>query len=206
MEFLPKLAACPNCGYKPIPCFEEKPYDASQNADQILEEFQENLQKNDNSVVDTCPKGSAKGRCTCKYGSKKPCAHCRIRKLCEGIFQSPLPITNNCDVCEPKSSSVKCVSSSENRPFLTRIFSELKDLYDIEEPKKKELELDAGCEKRLNKFSAGVKQLSQETKSKRDLPNVQNQVPDETVKRKAVKKRKKNSAKAASRKAVKSKL
>ncbi|XP_037824353.1 uncharacterized protein LOC119612613 [Lucilia sericata] len=203
MTFLPKLAACPNCCYKPEPYFEEKLYNDTQTADQILNEFQDKLHNNnDPSSSDTNLNGQQKCRCTCKYGANKPCAHCRIRKLCEHIFQPAPPMTNNDGVVEAKSSEVYC-ASSDNRPFLTRIFSELKDLYEIEDVKKKEFVPDERCERELNKEK---KQSKLKNEKKEEVKNEENEVEKEVSKPKKCKKRKKRSLKPASELAVKSRL
>ncbi|XP_068152394.1 uncharacterized protein Ppi1 [Drosophila tropicalis] len=36
VSWLPKIAACPHCGYKPVPLFIEKPYDENATADDLL--------------------------------------------------------------------------------------------------------------------------------------------------------------------------
>lgn len=199
MEYLPKLAACPNCCYKTVPHFEEKPYNDTQNSEQIIKEFQDKLQKNSDTYLNEPPKC----RCSCKYGSNKPCAHCRIRKLCENIFQpSPAELVPT-NECEPKSSDVIC-SSSDNRPFLTKIFSELKDLYDIEEPKKKQFAIDERCERELNKDSRNTKHLALKRETNDE---VQKQETEEAIKISRPKKcRRKHSLKSASKLAVKSRL
>ncbi|XP_065360794.1 uncharacterized protein LOC135954531 [Calliphora vicina] len=205
MKFLPKLAACPNCCYKPVPYFEEKPYNDTQSADQVLKEYQDKLQTNDNESSDTNLKEQTKCRCSCKYGSNKPCAHCRIRKLCEHIFQPPLPTVQPNVEVEAKTSEVHC-ASSDNRPFLTRIFSELKDLYDIEEPKKKHFEPDERCEMELNKEPSKKNQSLLKKDLMKEVQNNDYEKAKEISKPQKCCKRKKRSLKPASQQAVKSKL
>ncbi|KNC28215.1 hypothetical protein FF38_14136 [Lucilia cuprina] len=203
MTFLPKLAACPNCCYKPEPYFEEKPYNDTQTADQILNEFQDKLHNNeDPSSSDTNLNGQQKCRCSCKYGANKPCAHCRIRKLCEHIFQPASPMTNNDGEVEAKSSELYC-ASSDNRPFLTRIFSELKDIYELEDVRKKEFVPDERCERELNKEK---KQSKLKNEKKEEVKNNNIEVEKEISKPQKCKKRKKRSLKPASELAVKSRL
>ncbi|XP_034114062.1 uncharacterized protein LOC117574350 [Drosophila albomicans] len=144
MSWLPKFAACPKCGVKPMPVVEDRHKEKALSVDQILNEF---LGKpkgaGEDYCVDPCNKQEEeKGaeeetecRCTCKLG--KVCAHCRIRKLVADIFQA----SKNEPVCpkvKPRSSEDFCVlenDSTECRPFLSRVFSELRDLYDIKDAK-----------------------------------------------------------------------
>ncbi|XP_034113671.1 uncharacterized protein LOC117574125 [Drosophila albomicans] len=144
MSWLPKFAACPKCGIKPMPMLEERHKDKL-TAEQILLDYlgkpldlliddpcqtpcKEEAQKKENK------ESKAECRCTCQFG--KMCAHCRIRRLCGDIFQSDK--TTNCNVEPPKSSEDYCAiieNKEQCRPYLSRVFSELKDLYDIKEMK-----------------------------------------------------------------------
>ncbi|KAH8417897.1 hypothetical protein KR222_007852, partial [Zaprionus bogoriensis] len=45
VSWLPKISACPHCGYKPLPVYEEKEYDEKLTADDILKDFFEQLDK-----------------------------------------------------------------------------------------------------------------------------------------------------------------
>ncbi|KAM7360764.1 uncharacterized protein ACRADG_007583 isoform 2-T2 [Cochliomyia hominivorax] len=204
MSFLPKLAACPNCCYKPIPCFEEKTYNEEQNAEQILKSFQDKLQTNENPTSSTNLAEKSTCRCTCKYGSNKPCAHCRIRKLCEDIFQSSLPVSKAENDCEKKSSDMHCPSSADDRPFLTKVFSELIDLYDIEKPKMKRFEPDKYCEKMLNKEPCKKKKAP--IKKEITAETQKCVEPEEDVKTYKCRKRRKRSIKPATNLAAKSKF
>lgn len=198
MDYLPKLAACPNCCYKPVPHFKEKPYDDSQDAEQVLKEL------HDDPPSETYSLDPKKCRCTCKVGINKLCAHCRIRKLCEHIFQPPA--SKEEDIPESKSSEVNCVSSSDNRPFLTRIFSELKDIYDIEESKPKEIELDERCERELNKEPQQRKHLPVKKECIAKPPEKVPEVSKEISAPRKVRKLRKRSVKPASEMAVRSRL
>ncbi|KAH8388354.1 hypothetical protein KR093_005102 [Drosophila rubida] len=144
MSWLPKFAACPKCGVKPVPVVEDRHKQKALTADQIMIEF---LGKpkgaGEDFCVDPCnmqeeEKGKedeTECRCTCKFG--KVCAHCRIRKLVADIFQA----SKNEPVCpkaKPNSSEDFCVmdsDSAECRPYLSRVFSELRDLYDLKDAK-----------------------------------------------------------------------
>lgn len=90
MSWLPKFAACPMCGMKPMPVVEEINLNNQLTADQILTDClgktQENVECEDPCTSmngkrdrETSKVDSNCGHCTCKSG--KECAHCRIRKL-----------------------------------------------------------------------------------------------------------------------------
>ncbi|XP_034662767.1 uncharacterized protein LOC117897823 [Drosophila subobscura] len=163
MSWMPKFASCPKCGIKPIPVIEERHKEKKLTADQILLEFLGKPPPTiDDYCVDPCDKAvkdkEAGGtdecppcRCTCKFG--KLCAHCRIRKLCADIFKSD-KVQAKCPKVEPQPTEDFCVvnkSSSEDcRPYLAKVFSELRDLYDIKDTKKMS-EFDENCELKKNK-------------------------------------------------------
>ncbi|XP_032596179.1 uncharacterized protein LOC116805804 [Drosophila grimshawi] len=140
MSWLPKFAACPNCGVKPTPVIEERHKEKKLTADQILNDyFGKQPESFDDYSGDRCAK-TAKGksedqqagcRCTCNGG--KVCAHCRIRELCLDIFQGNEQVVG-CPKVKPQSSEDFCVINTnlrECRPHLARVFSELQDLYNI---------------------------------------------------------------------------
>ncbi|KAH8311004.1 hypothetical protein KR044_003851 [Drosophila immigrans] len=142
MSWLPKFAACPRCGVKPMPVVEDRHKDEALSADKIITEFlgkpkgagedfcvdPSNMQEEDKDKQDL-----TECRCTCTMG--KVCAHCRIRKLIADIFQA----SKNERVCpkvKPNSSEDFCVmenNTTECRPYLSRVFSELRDLYDLKD-------------------------------------------------------------------------
>lgn len=140
MSWLPKLAACPKCGAKAMPVLEKRHKEKKLTPDQIIQEF---LGKSTNAEFceDPCEKaererneeGECSRKCECKSG--KFCVHCRIRQLCSDIFKA----TKNEKVCpkvEPKSSEDFCVKEEDSqdcKPYLARVFSELRDLYEIKD-------------------------------------------------------------------------
>lgn len=72
----------------------------------------------------------------------------------------PRKETEECGKCESKSSGLfnVCKTSSKDcRPHLTRVFSELKDLYGMRDVKKKEFQVDERCERKLNGEGVGRK-------------------------------------------------
>lgn len=137
ITWLPKNAACPKCGYRPISYNIEKPYDCKMTADKILQKFT-NKKKKDCDLVEpssdisvmTCQQ-APQCRCTCKYD--QICAHCRVKKLCEDIFR-PVKAEQDCGKCETKSSGLFNIcktSSSDCRPYLAKVLQELNDLCNI---------------------------------------------------------------------------
>ncbi|KAH8383534.1 hypothetical protein KR009_009224, partial [Drosophila setifemur] len=176
MSWLPKFANCPKCGIKPMPVVEERHKAKKLTADQILLEYLGKQPKAlDDYCVDPCEKAKqAKAeneddecppcRCTCKAG--KMCAHCRIRKQCADIFK-PERLEPKCPKVEPKDSEDYCVvnkSSEDCRPYLAKVFSELRDLYDIKDTKKMS-ELDENCDRAVPKKD---KPENQEAKKVKD--------------------------------------
>lgn len=151
------MAACPKCGYKPIPYFDEKAYNERICAEEILEEYLDKKSSCSDDIDQNSKDGSEEKkqcRCTCKPG--KICAHCRIRKLCEDIFQPEPKQGEQCNKCERQSSELYNICQSgagvgdDCRPYLARVFSELRDLYDIKETKKKKFEKNEKCEKQFS--------------------------------------------------------
>ncbi|XP_001358683.2 uncharacterized protein [Drosophila pseudoobscura] len=157
MSWLPKFAACPNCGTKPMPVTEKR-HTGELTADMIIEEQlrkRNTLSGDEDFCKDPCDKklqetdgdGCKPCRCTCTSG--KMCVRCRIRKLCEDVFQ-PRESAKEAKAKEcpkPQTGEDFCVITNppENcRPYLTRVFSELINLYQIDESRKA-AELQARC-------------------------------------------------------------
>lgn len=148
---------------------EEKPYNEKMTADQILHEYlDKHSSGTDQKLSDCCrhdggemPSATENKecRCTCKNG--KICAHCRIRKLCEDIFQPPRPPEEpdqDCGKCESDEMFNVCKTSSKDcRPYLARVFSELRDLYDIKKAQYKPFKQDERCERELQGSGGGQK-------------------------------------------------
>ncbi|XP_016939700.4 uncharacterized protein [Drosophila suzukii] len=88
-------------------------------------------------------------RCTCTLGTF--CAHCRIRKMCEDIFKTEekkVPEDENQLVIpQPGLNEDFCVIPEpiNDRPYLTRVLSEMKHLYSLHDTKKL-LEIEKRCE------------------------------------------------------------
>ncbi|XP_068153098.1 uncharacterized protein [Drosophila tropicalis] len=163
MSWLPKYACCPNCGAKPMPVVKESSrtkLTASNIVNEVLVKPQASLGAEDFCVDpckaklnEECPDDAndncSASRCTCKGGKK--CAHCRIRKLCADIFADKPDSKQHCPIVEPESDEDFCViaeTETNCRPYLVRVFSELRDLYQIND-NKKATELQTRCTQSL---------------------------------------------------------
>ncbi|XP_016980261.2 uncharacterized protein LOC108045443 [Drosophila rhopaloa] len=158
ISWLPKISACPYCGYKTFEDIHpsEEPYDLTATAQQLL---RDSLRK------DTCELGSSDSseddkamgdklkkhrmsddpnvarQCTCLDG--KPCTRCRIRKLCENFFKDneckvepialPQAQTERVSVTKslPEENQVRKSNSdiSQRRTQLISIFTEMRNMY-----------------------------------------------------------------------------
>lgn len=161
------MAACPKCHYKPIPVIEEKSYNDMVTADQILQDYLEKKSssfsmKDPFASPSKCSDHSPVCRCTCEAG--KICAHCRIRKMCEDIFQpEPAAAMDTCNKCEVNSSELFNIcpqgdQEEDCRPYLSRVFSELRDLFDLKDSVEKEPKKNERCEAQLQGKPKGKQQ------------------------------------------------
>lgn len=183
MSWLPKYASCPKCGIKQIPIVKErKP--RRMTADEILNEY---LGKPPPSHDDLCklpskPSSKEKSskstcRCTCKNG--KLCANCRLRKQYPDIMQprsTNVPVQSEEDTdSDPEHHCLDTTMSMEYRPFLSRVFSELRQMYDIDVGKQPNKETCAQQEKQKEKEKQ-VRQLEKVakpmSKKKKTPPNI----------------------------------
>ncbi|KAH8417643.1 hypothetical protein KR222_003483, partial [Zaprionus bogoriensis] len=143
MSWMPKFAACTTCGVKPMPVVEERHKEKKLTGDDIIKEF---VGKSQNKSLDYYCEDPCKPKeedsedqrcyCTCKFG--KLCAHCRIRKSLEDIFRADRN-TRVCPKVKPQASEDFCVQENdptECRPYLARVFSELRDLYNLKDTKR----------------------------------------------------------------------
>lgn len=145
MSWLPKFASCPNCGAKPILEKIEKKV-RQPTADEIILEYLGKSKQSDDLCEDPCKNTKEKKiddetsdcKCTCK--GYKLCAHCRVRQMVNAMNLYRETAEQD-TVREPvkfkKNTSEDCCVAFENpqisRPFLARVFSELRDMYDIKE-------------------------------------------------------------------------
>lgn len=189
MSWLPKFAACPMCGIKPVPILEKRHEDRKFTADQIINDFLGKSAPND-ECVDPCvavmnkknTKENDTDRCRCTCANNKECVHCRIRKLCADIFNPDE--FSDCDNGKQQSENENCVVEKDQqqcRPHLARVFSELRDLYNIPEPKQK---IAARGAKNENRKSADKKIEDGSAISKATKTNVTGQKPTALMRKK----------------------
>ncbi|EDW84418.1 uncharacterized protein Dwil_GK13152 [Drosophila willistoni] len=148
VSWLPKLSACPYCGYRNYNAeSEEELYDENATAKQILDvhmredrcrsdsEEEDDSCTEDNDANNTDPKN-----CGCITGI--PCTRCRIRKLCESIFKEkdvninkPTPAEQNEPQKETNELEKKESTVSQRRSHLIKIFTEMRNVYDTNKKK-----------------------------------------------------------------------
>ncbi|EDW68293.2 uncharacterized protein [Drosophila virilis] len=141
LSWLPIFAACPKCGLKPMPVIEEDYNQKELTADNIMIDY---LGKPPAAISDICKDPCDKSaeentkmyqagcRCTCEQG--KLCAYCRVIKLIPGLFQPGLSQKTEQNADDSQCSEDHCVfmvNPTESRPFLARVFSELREIYDL---------------------------------------------------------------------------
>ncbi|KRF83770.1 uncharacterized protein [Drosophila virilis] len=175
MSWMPKFAACPNCNVKPMPAINIQK-EQTPTAEEVLIEY---MGKPPQTIEDYCKSFSTKPaeenfskvcRCTCKFG--KLCAHCRVREMCANFFKSEnnvesVPETEASEVDPAGDICVSLVKSEMSRPFLARVFSELRDLHSIDNTKRAS-ELERECnEQSSRKKSRHILSLSRKNQKKR---------------------------------------
>ncbi|XP_030563776.1 uncharacterized protein LOC115764717 [Drosophila novamexicana] len=131
MSWLPKYFPCPKCCTKAMPQIETIPGEKL-TADQIMNEF---LRLPAKSVEDDEKEPDVSKRCTCK--NNIVCTHCRIRNLCAYMLK-PRVHQEKCPSVTPDQNEDFCVvvESEVCRPYLERVFGELRDLYGEREANK----------------------------------------------------------------------
>ncbi|XP_030245334.1 uncharacterized protein LOC115564777 [Drosophila navojoa] len=188
MSWLPKYANCPKCGIKQIPIVKErKP--RRMTADEILNDY---LGKPPATLDDLCKLPSYESskekssrstcRCTCKNG--KLCANCRLRKQYPDIMQPrstdvQMPSEEDTD-SDPEHYCLDTEKSTDYRPFLSRVFSELRHMYDIDLGKQPNEETCAQPEREKEKENEvapvvqvrGVEKVAKPMAKKRAPPNI----------------------------------
>ncbi|XP_043071016.1 uncharacterized protein LOC122322513 [Drosophila grimshawi] len=119
VSWLPQIAACPHCGYKPLPIFEEKVYNEDATANDILVDFFENLGPDFDSVSG-CPNA----------GENQQPSDMKTEEAFEAIVQDYTALKHSIKKCH---SAQPCASAAKPPPKksatdLFTIFTELKKI------------------------------------------------------------------------------
>ncbi|XP_017092300.2 uncharacterized protein [Drosophila bipectinata] len=174
ISWLPKVSACPYCGYKnfdDIPPSEEE-YDLTATAQQLLRDcLRKEKCKNSSSEEDKDDLVAARQlgnqedpnlpkTCGCMGG--KPCTRCRIRKLCDNFFKEGECKAQILPQAQAQASPVTKVemvpkktpsTTSQRQQQLISIFTEMRNMYSRKkgaseeeaQAEKQKKECDAAC-------------------------------------------------------------
>ncbi|KAM8703911.1 hypothetical protein ACLKA7_008523 [Drosophila subpalustris] len=121
VSWLPQIAACPHCGYKPLPEFEEQDYNEKATAKDILQEFFESLgiDPNQEGSASPCPQ-------TCdQHTDGKP------SEGFESIVQDYKALMQSIKKCKSAPICPGATKSSQKSkpPDLVNVFTELRNLF-----------------------------------------------------------------------------
>ncbi|KAL7731190.1 hypothetical protein ACLKA6_014381 [Drosophila palustris] len=171
ITWLPKVAACPYCGYKRMDMEQpsEEPFDETATAAEVLRnhfiqtrllnEGDEDNQKKHEACVNGIGGGGGEGsgteqaalkklpkECTCDDG--KVCTRCRIREMCDQLFKMGSKTKVAKSLPASPQASVKALKKktstpSQRREQLVNIFTEMRDNYSD----KKKDEISEACGK-----------------------------------------------------------
>ncbi|EDW59268.2 uncharacterized protein Dvir_GJ10379 [Drosophila virilis] len=125
VSWLPKIAACPHCGYKPLPQFEEKDYDETATAKDILDDFFQHIGSESKSL----DLGSSSG---CSKTCNNQASDVKTEEAFETIvhdYKSLKQSIKKCKSAQPCTSSSKR-SQKKQQTNLVSIFTEMKKLFD----------------------------------------------------------------------------
>ncbi|XP_041675291.1 uncharacterized protein LOC108111451 [Drosophila eugracilis] len=135
VSWLPKVAACPSCGYKPVPEFKERPYDEEATAQQILLDHLENPVEDisfDLGSVEGC---SGSG----EHGDLK-----RTSEAFEAIVRDyqvlrrSIKETSHTKEVEAVSKNLPGQEGETKTQDLAKVFAELRDLFQVKVPDEKQ--------------------------------------------------------------------
>ncbi|KAH8417896.1 hypothetical protein KR222_007851, partial [Zaprionus bogoriensis] len=135
ITWLPKLAACPYCGYKRIDLDKpsEEPFDETATAAEVLRNHfltANFLQTDDaNPKSERSEKSQRPKDCSCK--TERVCTKCRVKELSDQMLEGARKNRHSIPSAKPSTKSVKAKSESpsEHRKQLISIFTEMRDAY-----------------------------------------------------------------------------
>lgn len=121
VTWLPLVSACPTCGYKPLPVYEEKEYNEETTANQIITEYFEDIKKGPElqnqppSVNDPCMKTS------------------KASEGFDSIIQDYRTLKQSIQKCKASGQGGGISKPASSRPTkdpnLLTVFTELKNMY-----------------------------------------------------------------------------
>ncbi|KAH8278796.1 hypothetical protein KR018_009749 [Drosophila ironensis] len=130
ISWVPKVSACPYCGYKALPDFKEKPYDEDATAEKILFDHLENPVEEFSYDLGSCDGG---GQCDDKTSEAFESVVREYNMLKQTIRQSSMTKTCKCPTPAPVQTNNPLLSSAEvlgpNAQELTKVFTELRNLF-----------------------------------------------------------------------------
>lgn len=134
VTWLPQIAACPQCGYKQVPVFEEKEYNEEVTAKKIITDFYEELKKS--------PELPNNPLCT-----KDPCSKTsKASQGMEGVLRDYKALKQSIEKCKTAPSCpLKPRKQGGKDPNLLTVFTELKDMYTDKSRERKQREVKTIC-------------------------------------------------------------
>ncbi|XP_034486875.1 uncharacterized protein LOC117791276 [Drosophila innubila] len=122
VSWLPQIAACPHCGYKPLPEFEEKDYNEKATAKDILVEFFDSLGVDPNAA----DQGSVACSQTCEQHTEG-----KASEGFESIVQDYKALKQSIKKCKSAQTCPGVSKSSQKAkpPDLVNVFTELRNLF-----------------------------------------------------------------------------
>ncbi|XP_017871507.1 PREDICTED: uncharacterized protein LOC108619435 [Drosophila arizonae] len=143
VSWLPQIAACPHCGYKPLPIFTEKEYDESATAkDIIVDFFQQKSSESKISNTNTCR----------DFGSES-----KTEEAFESIVSDYKSLKQSIKKCKSIQPCNK--TSSKKLPTdLVSIFAEMQKLFEVgEDDSDKKLKIKQICDEACKLAKASKK-------------------------------------------------
>ncbi|XP_026846729.1 uncharacterized protein LOC6595050 [Drosophila persimilis] len=130
VSWLPKIGACPYCGYKPVPIFKEKPYDEEATAEKILLTHLE--QPEDAACFALGSMSGCSGRSVAEDGPTSEAFDAIVRDY--ELLKKSIKKSAGVDLCphtrkQPRLSIAKEAEDKRPELHLASVFAELKELF-----------------------------------------------------------------------------
>ncbi|XP_017008876.2 uncharacterized protein Ppi1 [Drosophila takahashii] len=139
VSWLPKVAACPGCGYKPIPEFKERPYDEAATAQSILLDHLENPVEElsfDLGSVEGCSGNADQG----DFNHTSEAFEAIVRDY--QLLRRSIRESNTKEAAQKNPHN----QEAEDKPQdLVKVFAELRDLFKVKSPPDEEQKIQDIC-------------------------------------------------------------